>query len=460
MTKCAIVGSLVTFCIGLLIIGYFIDIASYPVLKRIGESALQELKSSRKQGEGNAWDYYVQVVEKMEGYSVNKDLASYSYGSIKITKEIEKEINAHREIIEIIEIGTKQPFCSIPLEYEKGWEKPILRYNELKHISTLFVAQALHELEKGKTEDGLSYIFCGLTFTNHIMGGAPNQLSYIIGMGLMNHYLRTLEISLSTGIFNKQQLQKINLFLNKLEKDLPMFSWVSEGELNIDKIGMSSIPFFKPIELNLPHLYKLMAYISSGKPKKTENSEETKKPPYHYDEAIKIRILCWRYLFSTRLAAIRSFKFRKKQLSSIDRIEKTFLEKPKNEFKILKPIEKLEIEKADSRNPVLGVFPFYTSFLERKLKTVAKIRLLNLSTLIWVFYLENNQFPDSLKDITNDIIIDPYSCDLWEYTHAKDSVVISSPGYNLSFGDDDDLSITLNKSSLENYLMKVHIREK
>ena len=73
-----------------------------------------------------------------------------------------------------------------------------------------------------------------------------------------------------------------------------------------------------------------------------------------------------------------------------------------------------------------------------------------------MYRLETGRFPNALSELGYNGIIDPNTKNTWDYTYAKDSVVISSPGYDQLYNDDGDISITLKKSSIKEYKNKIH----
>lgn len=434
-----VIGFVIMVIIGvathILILGYCVDILTMPSFKAAGEQALKELVSIRREGEGNAWNYYAQAIDKMGEREFNKDIDTYLRGEINRTKEIEDEFRKHQDITDIIYHGTQQPFCSIPLEYEKGIALQLPNFVALLRCSKTYAAQALGALEKGATEDGLSQLLQGMTFAKHTISGCPALITYMVGIVVMGVNLSILEIGLSTGAFNQQQLQKINHFLHGLEHEVPSLIWALEGEHKLIKISFANKPFFDPL---FSDIYILESDIMF---------------------ALGIRFSLWQYLFSPRLASMKAFTMWDKVLLSMKSSAQEFRGTAEHDIQVLSRIDKEQIQNYKRQNPVFALMiPKSFGMFKRSSKTLAKIRLLNTVSLIWQFYLENGHFPKSLAEIESSLAKDPYRGNLWDYTHTKDSVVVKSPGNNLSYGDEDDLSITLKKSTIKNY--RTEIRKK
>ena len=358
---------------------------------------------------------------------------------IELTEDIKTELKEHQELFVLIEEATKKPFCSIPIEYEKGVKYEMPNYIRLTTIEKIIAAQALYALENNRTEESLSLIFQGLIFGKHIISGAPLLINQLVGIVIMRYSLKILEIAISTGQFNKKQLHRISEFLSELEADLPMLSWACDGNFAMIKMSLANISFYKPMEFVLPEYFELEMPVS----------------PFY------IKLLCWRYFFSSRWAAIQAFRFFDKIVLSLEGEEKAFKGKNVKERRASYYLDVTEVRRHVNQNPIVALLmPNYGSMLRRKFEMISKIRMLNLCALIWLYHFQNNKFPESLQDIENDVVIEPYSGELWFYLPAQDSVAIVSPGANRSYGDDyDDIYIFLKKSSIKKYKIDTKSRK-
>ncbi|MBA7594558.1 hypothetical protein ES703_01502 [subsurface metagenome] len=96
-----------------------------------------------------------------------------------------------------------------------------------------------------------------------------------------------------------------------------------------------------------------------------------------------------------------------------------------------------------------NIIPMY----RRILRTITKIRMLYLSSIISSYRLEKGRFPLNLEEIAEDLVVDFNTGKMWEYTNYEDSVTIFSPGPDIS-DRKDDISITLTRMGIKKYLAK------
>lgn len=436
-----ITGLFISGIIGLvllsLLVGFIVDLATYPVLSKKGKTALNYLVSLRKEGKDNAWNYYAEAEKKVKRSKNIRDtempLYNYLYENAAITPELLDAIEANKDAIEAMKQGTKQAFCSIPYEYEKGMEVlPYVPYfSELRLVSNLLCIRALYELENGKNDEALDDALSVCLFGKDLASGGPGRIGTIVSAIQTDKALKVLEIGLSTRTFKQEELKRISTVLNGVEKNWPSWSWALDGEMKSISISTGKVPFYKPIEflwekewgpLTVPHLVFIHLYF-------------------------------WRYLFSTRLATLYCQKFSDKMVLQLQERENSFRKGCFSSQKD-KYIYKEEIKKNEVRNPVFSVIPRFTIPLYEAhgIDILTRMKLMNFASLVWLEYSKNNRFPATIKEL-GDAAIDPITGKPWEYAVSKDLAVISSPGTHFRI-DSDNISLTLKKTNIKEYLSK------
>jgi hypothetical protein len=416
-----IIGVILGILILILAISYVIDAFTVPVLKKRGASALQELVSLRTDDEANAWNYYARAIETMSTREFNGDIDKYIRGEIDFNPQIEEYLRINNDLIDLIDKGTQQSFCSIPLEYEEGATFKIPNLVALQRCSKIHAAGALHAFENGAADDGITRIKQGLTCAQHTISGSPTLIMYMVGTVITGINLKVLESALSTGRVNKPQAQEISLLLGKFENELPSLIWALEGEHKQSQISLAKMPFYGFIT----DVNTLTSYLVNE---------------------VGIRFLLWRYIFSLKLATLKSIEMFDKLLLEMKTSAQEFTGAAEYDIAIVSQLDKKKIENFRRENLIFAyLIPNYARMFERKSKVLAKARLLNTSALIWQFKFEKGIFPKSLAEIESKFVKDPYRDRPWDYIYTEDSVVVKSPGTNLKYGDEDDLSITLKK---------------
>jgi hypothetical protein len=69
--------------------------------------------------------------------------------------------------------------------------------------------------------------------------------------------------------------------------------------------------------------------------------------------------------------------------------------------------------------------------------------------------MEQGDFPESLIGSDISKVMDPYTGKSWEYIWTGDIVTLKSPGSDMVFDNQDDLSITLFEQSIAEYFEQI-----
>lgn len=423
-----IIGIPVAFIILVVIIGWIVDLVTLPSIKSEGKIALQELNALTKKGEDNAWNYYAQAMEKMKDTEIPDDLDKYLLGQKNLTDEMMISFSRSNDVIALMQEGADKPYCFIPYEYEKGVEAELPDFLSLRECAKVCAGQALSAFEIGILGHGLSNTLNGLTTGKHIISGAPLLINYMVGIVTSGIYLKILEPSVASGSFNVQQLDEIHGFLDEYERTMPSLVWALDGERKTFCVTLANTP--------LEVVFFQQIYTIKGS----------------FIHGLVLRFWVWQYWFSPHLATLKALESWDDILSEMNASAKGLEYTVEYDVFVARQFkEKGVVEHI--RNPILRLFvPNYHNMFARKSKTLARIRLANCAALVWRYKIENGTFPASLDLINSNATKDPFRDETWGYVVTKNSAILTSPGYNLTFGDDDDLSTTLKKSSIREYL--------
>jgi hypothetical protein len=410
-----------------LVVGYVVDIASYSFLKKMGDKALQDLEKNFVPVDGNAWDYYRLALEKVGSRIPSPGLIRYATIDTSLTETVRREIIANQDIYDLIDKGSAEPRCVIPLEYKKAWKMKYPDYVRMRYLVLQNSARSLSYLLRGDKEAALRSIYSGLSFIRNISSGTPQLFNYSWCIAYIPKQMNVLRRGLRTGAFDPRQLPAISKYLADLEVGFPTYRWVVEGEIDIRTVEFANIPFYIPVEFGAGSTFgkKLIDKIAIS---------------------IWMRFLLWRYGFSTRLGMIRAIKFWDRIIDELEKQELDFLDKtwPLDKNPIVKV--NLGLSRYLHHNPLFtAASPNLSGFFRIKTQMLTRIRLLNLAARLWAYRNDHGQFPASLGEIKDYSAIEPFTGEAWRYQTAGDSAVITSPGFNKVYGDVNDLTLTLKK---------------
>lgn len=433
-----IIGAAVVLLLLALLTGFLVDMATYPSIKNNSKKALQELKSQVKEGDNNAWNYYLKAADELGDQSFSNNLQNYLKGGKELNDEIQDEINRHQDVLKSVAEGARQPFCSVPYEYEKGWKAPVPNFLKLQMLSRLNAGVALGLLKNGKTEESFKTMLTGLVFGQHLLSSAPILINYMVGLVITGIDLTVLNPAVASGSLSKKQLDTLSLVLENFEQNMPLLAWAYEGDLSNMKIGFASASFFNPVDLDL-----LFSSDDNSIPKR-----------------IIMRFMLWRHLFSIRLAAINSMKVWDRILPTIANTECRFIGKQLvDATKGFYSDE--QIRKYVSQNLMFELISPGVTSLKRKEGMLTKVRLLRLAALVWAHRLATNRFPGSLAEIKTDslAVVDPMQGAMWHYVDFGDSAAIISPGPDHNYNSPDDIYLVLKKSGIKKYQDEMKARK-
>lgn len=368
----------------------------------------------------------------METRTYDRSIDTYLEHSIAVSSNLRVELNRHDDISNLIRTGAAQPYCCIPIDYEKGLHAVLPNYKKLMECAKILNAQILVALEQGNRGRAVDKMIDGFTLSHHVMNGTPIMLNFMIGMRMLNLFATTLDIALSTGTFDENELVKIVALLYEYDRKIPPTVWVLQAENNGMKIMMRTIPPLYPM---LDQIEMLKATL--------------------LDE-LGMRLLFWRHGFSAKLAALSAVR-------DIDNI----ISDMQDDGKIRGSIEE-DIRHANvfndfltayrSKNEVMNIYATnWRGLFVSRTRSLVHIRLLYSAALLWLDRIEQGGFPQSLTASEVSKVLDPYTGEAWEYIWTGDIVTLKSPGSDLVFDNQDDLSITLFRQSIQEFLEQIRL---
>ncbi len=408
---------IVIVCIALIIvilictaIGTIVDTANDAKFQRLAQQALDDLNATQRIGDDNAWNDYKIALDMLGELRLSVELNNYVRGGKRIIPEIEKELKDHSAIINAAIKGTKKPFCSVPVKYQEGMTAEIPSLTGLLAVAKLLIAQAQCHIDNGRIDDGVEHFRHAIIYSGHVINGSPLLINFMIGIASNKLSLNTLSRYIAGGRFNRTQLARIERFLSDQEDGLPAFHYAIESETNAMAISLAKVR--NPI---------------------TAMSE---KEDFLSD--IMVRLLCWRQLFSPRLAALQAIEFHRRIRDSIAKQERAFLTHIPERRILSGILTRSDHRDAISKNLFIKLStPNYEAMLARKLELVAMIRMTRLAAAIQSYYLANRRLPVSLGGFDPALTLDPFVGRSWRLSVEGDSLILHSPGRNSELPDDD-----------------------
>lgn len=423
-------AALIGLAILVFIIGNCVDFFSTTAIKKESDQALEEFAKLDRDEDGNAWQYYLQAIHLMEKKTFDATIDKYLQHSVAYSGSVEKALSRHGEITDLIRKGAAQPYCHIPVDHEKGPHAVLPNYRKLVECAKILNAQILVALERGNNERAVSKIIDGFMLSRNIMNGTPVMLNYRVGIRMLNLFASTLVIALSTGAFDSHDLTQLITVLDGYEWTIPSAVWVLQAENNSVKIMLGAIPPLYP-------LFEQIEMIKAS----------------IFDE-LGIRLVFWRYAFSAKLAA----------LSAVREIDDLFLDmqnQKDNTSSVEDDIRYVNVfdefmQGYTSKNDIVSLFAAnWRGLFDSRAKCLAHIRLLHSAALLWLYRSENGDFPQLLATFDASRVMDPFTGREWEYIVTDGIVTVKSPGEDLDFDTKDDLSITLYKQNVAEYLERI-----
>lgn len=429
-----IIATLAAVLIGLavliFIVGYSVDFFSTSSVKKEAEQALDEFAVLNRDDDGNAWEYYLRAIHLMETRTFDKTIDMYLEHSVLFSGTLEKELDRHADISSLIRAGAAEPYCCIPIDYEKGLHAVLPNYKKLMECAKILNAQILVALERGNNGRAVTKIIEGFTLSRHVLNGTPIMLNYLVGIRMLNLFTATLDIALSTGTFDESDLKKIIQLLHDYDRQIPPAVWVLQAENNGMKVMMSTIPPLYPL---LDQIEMLKANI--------------------FDE-LGIRLVFWRYGFSAKLAALSAVR-------EIDNVFADMRDDEENTGGIEDDIRHVNafdefFHAYKPKNDIMSIFATnWRGLFVSRSRSMIHARLLYCTAALWLYRSEHGDFPQLLAECEISRVKDPYTDKEWAYITTDDIVTLKSPGSDLVYDNKDDLSITLYRQSIVEYLKQI-----
>jgi hypothetical protein len=167
-------------------------------------------------------------------------------------------------------------------------------------------------------------------------------------------------------------------------------------------------------------------------------------------------LLFWRHGFSAKLAALSAVR-------DIDNIISNIQDDGKDKGSIEEDIQHANVfddflTAYRPKNEVMNIYATnWRGLFVSRTRSLAQIRLLYSAALLWLDRIEREEFPQSLIESKIAQVKDPYTGEAWGYIWTGDIVTLKSPGSDLVFDNQDDLSITLFKQRIQEFLEQTRL---
>ena len=379
--------SIVGLFVLLFIVGYIVDFFSSFPLNTMAKKARVDITSYRMDIKENAWDDYLQAMEKVTSLKFDYEADRYLRGEKNLSSSYPEEIKNYPDIYPFIVQGNQKSACQPPFNYEDGWNMKLPDYLALQKIAKIIAIRAMRALNQNETEKSVNYTTQGLILCDNIIKRGPVPINYMVGVVIYGILRQPLKFGLENNKYNADQLRRLRVALSHSEDSLPLLTWALKCGSDIMKINRYN-------------------FTSFG-----------------------VRLSCWRYFFSPKLALLKGLNIVENSIESISQHEKASTEISNNKntrgyFYITDSIP----EKSLAKNPILKYDDAsYGSLLKRKIELVAKLRSLNLAAEIMEKELKVGVLPITTEGLDGKNVLNPLTGKEWNYFYGGDSAVISIP---------------------------------
>lgn len=408
-------------CIIIFVLGWIVDLTAHGKLKKEGDKALLVLRKYQVKPEDNAWDYYSLVIKDMKAQNLSFEVTKYLNQEIKLTKEVEQELTAYPDVIQLIRQGNAQPTCWIPIPYEEGATAQIPEYLHLSGAAKLIGAQALAALEEDNTDKMLDRNLLGLAYAKQIVHGSPILINYMVSLVILGVQLHTIEFALMHDSYDNGHLEQLKTTLENYEEDLPSLLTSLEVEQATMALTVSKWPVGNPIFTNIGVLQNSVLHTFGE------------------------RLISWRYVFSLRNAMLHAIHYTDAMLAAAKQNMKG-KKGVDQDLAVLKSLEQSAPDKYAKKNLFYALYmPNFRGMFARKMNQQARVRLVLSGVLLKMHQQKFGNFPEILDAFDPDVFTDPFTNETWEYISKEDKVIIQSPGFDQEYDTDDDLEIVMKK---------------
>jgi|GEM_PF-2943204 len=426
-----ILGTIFVVCIGLILLVNLIGIITNFIVspqiekyKKEAEEFIASLKNEYRKPqiagsliEGNAYDYYKKAIDGVKDLSDrDKHLLSVYLNenktdSISVIKRI---IRQYDKVLENIDQGVKRAYCTIPIDYSKGFEAELPPIISITKISDLNLAQ-VKLMDSGK--DQINAIQTNLLFAFDI-GSMKILLGKMASYAIIN---RTNQIT-------NQLVQTKKMGIDGLNEITSLYLMVSNNipgikdALDVEWIGLVG---------SQPE--KLFWYSYGGS--------------YKSPSILRLmfgRFLLWRFFFSEKLLFIDAIK----KIKDFQNLQEGIEEKSWQEASLV--FKKIEEECEKSNNTIIQIaLPSNYKIFLRRFETKTRVKLTALVSSIEKYRLKYKRLPEKLTEVVfeQNFLLDPFNNQEFKYTKTTGFYQVYSVGENLvddsGTGDDIVMKIKL-----------------
>ncbi len=429
-----ILAVIVVFVLLVMVIGSIADRTAGGSVEEIRNNALTFLESYAREGDGNAEQYFTEAAEGIRDETVN--IHTYLMGGREISAQVTKAILDNLEVIGKIRQGAQMEFYCYPYEYEKGAAAELPDFRNLNEAIRLTCAKALFDMEQGRSDQSMDALLDVTRAGKLIASDTPVLFDMVMGNSFAEQSLNVLKLGLESGAFDAEQLERIDGFLQDLEREWPRVALPLEGEVH----GMA-ITFCDA--LKQPGSVMQMGELLS----------DSMGDIFRF---FLLRILCWRTWFSLKRTFIAGHETMKGLVTEFKQLEEIPLSAESREERI----EKFEafnehLKQAMEGNFLLNLtYPSVFGMHNQRLELLTLIRAERLACALFAFQRGNMRFPVNLEEMGGELIYDFNTGKLWEYENDGDAVVIASNGPDLKSGNDNVIIRLTNLGAKEYFKQK------
>uniref|UniRef100_A0A7V1EHP0 Uncharacterized protein n=1 Tax=candidate division WOR-3 bacterium TaxID=2052148 RepID=A0A7V1EHP0_UNCW3 len=352
--------------------------------------------------EGNGYDYYKNAIDGIKDLLDHDKILLSVYlkeNKIDSISGIKRIIKQYEKVLENLDQGVKRAFCTIPIEYARGFDAELPPISSLIKISELNLARAkLMDSE----EDQVNALQTNLLFAFDI-GSAQMLLSKMASYDIIDRTNQIINQLIQAKKIGIDGLNEIASLESIVSKNLPGIKEAIDVEwMNLIIAQPEQIFWFSyGGSYTAPSILRLMLG----------------------------RLLLWRFFFSERLLLIDAIK----KIKDFQNLQKGMEEKSWHEVSV--SLNKIEKESKKSENNIIQTtLPLYSKIFLRRFNTKTRIKLTALIANIEIYRLKHRKLPEKLIEAVSEqnLVLDPFNNQEFRYVKTAEFYQVYSVGENLA----------------------------
>lgn len=150
--------------------------------------------------DANAWDYYDRAIKPLDGLSAEDKKAITSMtkeGELFDVKLAERLVQAFAPALALLDSGALCKTCTIPWEYEKGYNMPLLNFIQIQNLARLAVIKGRLEMARGNSRGAAESYARVLKMGADIGGGGEVLIGRMVGIVIGQAALKQMAADLN-----------------------------------------------------------------------------------------------------------------------------------------------------------------------------------------------------------------------------------------------------------------------